>query len=54
MQRSHLFHHAGLVVIKPPCGPLLDLSNGIAVLEAADDRTDDFIICRVQAVNNRP
>ena len=52
-QRSHLFHHAGLVVIKPPCGPLLDLSNGIAVLEAADDRTDDFIICRVQAVNNR-
>lgn len=42
-ERGHLLGHAGLVIVEPPCGTLLDLA-GELLLEAAQDGADGSII----------
>lgn len=44
--------HASFIVIKPPGGTLLDLADGIGILETAQDTADRFIVIGIQAVNN--
>ena len=46
LQGCHLLSHAGLVVVEPPCGALLDLT-GELLLETADDGSDGSIIIDV-------
>jgi len=51
-QGDHLILHAGLVIIEPPGGTLLDLGNSGGILETSEDGTDSLIVVRIQAVND--
>ena len=44
--------HPRFVIVKPPGGTLLDLADGIGILETAKDTADRFIVVGIQAVNN--
>ena len=48
----HLFGHACLMVVEPPCRAMLDLPGRAGILEASDDRTDDRIVVRVQRIED--
>lgn len=50
-ERGHLLGHAGLVIVEPPCGALLDLSWEL-LLETADDSADGGVIIRIQRVED--
>ena len=50
-ERGHLLGHAGLVIVEPPCGALLDLT-GELLLETADDGSDGSIIIWIQGVQD--
>ena len=43
-QGGHLFLHAGLVVIEPPCAALLNLCDSGGILEAAEDGSDGLVV----------
>ena len=51
-QGDHLILHAGLVIIEPPGGTLLDLGNSGGILETSEDGTDSLIVVRIQTVND--
>ena len=51
-KRGHLLLHPRFVIDKPPGGTLLDLADGIGILETAKDTADRFIVVGIQAVNN--
>ena len=47
-----LIEHAGLVVIEPPGGAVLDLACAAFILETADDGIDGSIVNRIQGIIN--
>ena len=52
-KRSHLFLHAGLGVVEPPAGALLDFTGNFISLEASDQAADQLIVRGVEGKENR-
>ena len=50
---GQLFDHAGLIVIKPPCAAVLDLSGNLRALECAHDGIQKGVVTGIQTVQNR-
>lgn len=51
-ERRELLLHAVLLIVEPPCRAKLHLADDTALLETVHDRREDFVVARVQAVQN--